>query len=67
MTEKSNDTQLSFVLGSYNRRKFLQGAIQSVRQNGIKVPYEIIVVDGGSTDGSLHCPTQPGQLSGPTR
>jgi glycosyltransferase involved in cell wall biosynthesis len=53
MTEKSNDTQLSFVLGSYNRRKFLQGAIQSVRQNGIKVPYEIIVVDGGSTDGSL--------------
>ncbi len=53
MTEKTNDTQLSFVLGSYNRRKFLEGAIQSVRQNGIKVPYEIIVVDGGSTDGSL--------------
>jgi len=53
MTEKSNDTQLSFVLGSYNRRRFLEGAIQSIRQNGIKVPYEIIVVDGGSIDGSL--------------
>ena len=53
MTKKSNHIQLSFVLGSYNRRKFLEGAIQSVRHNGIKVRYEIIVVDGGSTDGSL--------------
>jgi GT2 family glycosyltransferase len=53
MTKKSNHIQLSFVLGSYNRKKFLAGAIQSVRHNGIKVPYEIIVVDGGSTDGSL--------------
>jgi GT2 family glycosyltransferase len=53
MVEKGNDTELSFVLGSYNRRKFLERAIQSIRQNGIEVPYEIIVVDGGSTDGSL--------------
>lgn len=53
MASNREKTQVSVVLGSYNRRKFLEAAIQSVRQNGIKVPYEIIVVDGGSTDGSL--------------
>lgn len=47
------DTQISIVLGTYNRRKFLKKAIESVRNNGIKVPYEIIVVDGGSTDKTL--------------
>ena len=41
------------VLGSYNRTGFLQQAIASVRDNGATVPYEIIVVDGGSTDGIL--------------
>jgi GT2 family glycosyltransferase len=44
---------LSVVLGSYNRRAFLEKTIASVRSNGIRVSYEIIVVDGGSTDGSL--------------
>ena len=44
---------VSIVLGSYNRRAFLQGALESVRRNGMDFPYEIIVVDGGSTDGSL--------------
>jgi len=44
---------ISIVLGSYNRSKFLKEAIKSIRNNGIKVPYEIIVVDGGSTDGSI--------------
>lgn len=53
MTEKNNDTQFSFVLGSYNRKRFLKAAIKSIRNNGISDPYEIIVVDGGSTDGSL--------------
>jgi glycosyltransferase involved in cell wall biosynthesis len=42
---------VSVVLGSYNRTGFLQKAIASVRDNGATVPYEIIVVDGGSTDG----------------
>lgn len=45
---------LSVVLGSYNRRPFLKATLESVRKNGIDVPYEIIVVDGGSTDGSLN-------------
>ena len=44
---------VSLVLGSYNRNGFLQEAIESIRRNGITVPYEIIVVDGGSTDGAL--------------
>jgi GT2 family glycosyltransferase len=45
--------KVSIVLGSYNRLPFLKGSIQSIRDNGIIDPYEIIVVDGGSTDGSI--------------
>jgi len=44
---------VSVVLGSYNRRAFLKAALESVRANGMDFPYEIIVVDGGSADGSL--------------
>jgi len=44
--------EISIVLGAYNRRRFLMATIESIRDNGITVPYEIIVVDGGSTDGS---------------
>lgn len=43
---------VSIVLGTYNRHAFLKEAIQSIHRNGITVPYEIIAVDGGSTDGS---------------
>ena len=53
MGHEKDHTQISVVLGSLNRKRFLKAAIQSVRKNGISVPYEIIVVDGGSTDGSL--------------
>jgi glycosyltransferase involved in cell wall biosynthesis len=44
---------LSIVIGSYNRKALLEKAIGSIRSNQIRVPYEIIVIDGGSTDGSL--------------
>ena len=44
---------VSVVIGSYNRRKFLQEAIETVRENGVGIAYETIIVDGGSTDGSL--------------
>jgi GT2 family glycosyltransferase len=44
---------VSIVIGSYNRRRFLEQAIESVRANGAQVSHEQIVVDGGSTDGSL--------------
>lgn len=44
---------ISIVLGSYNRKPFLKKAIKTIRENGITVPYEIVVIDGGSTDGSI--------------
>ena len=50
---KAEKSVVSLVIGSYNRKPLLKKAIQSVRSNNIRVPYEIIVVDGGSTDGSL--------------
>lgn len=44
---------VSFVLGSYNRRPFLKRTIASVRAEGAGLDHEIIVVDGGSSDGSV--------------
>lgn len=44
---------LSVVLGSYNRGPLLKYAIESVRRHSGDLKYEMIVVDGGSTDGSL--------------
>ena len=44
---------VSIVIGSYNRRRFLRRAIASIRESGTTVPHEIIVVDGGSSDGAL--------------
>lgn len=45
--------QVSVVLGTYNRLPFLKSTIDSVRSSRIDVPYEIIVVDGGSKDGTV--------------
>src|SRR3984885_8272502 len=45
--------QVSVVLGTYNRLSFLQATIASVRASQIDIPYEIIVVDGGSSDGTV--------------
>ena len=45
---------ISIVLGSYNRLTFLRSTIASIRSNGIAIPYEIIVIDGGSSDGSIN-------------
>jgi len=46
---------ISVVLGSFNRKPFLKLAIDSIRKELFKFEpgYEIIVVDGGSTDGSI--------------
>ena len=50
-----NQTGVSIVLGSYNRLKFLKLTIDSLRFeiNNCSFPCEIIVVDGGSTDGTV--------------
>jgi glycosyltransferase involved in cell wall biosynthesis len=44
---------VSVVLGTRNRRRFLKATIGSIRQHCSGLPHEIIVVDGGSSDGSL--------------
>lgn len=46
---------ISVVLGSYNRKDYLPLTINSIRSELDKsnIPYEIIVVDGGSTDGTI--------------
>jgi glycosyltransferase involved in cell wall biosynthesis len=44
---------VSVVIGSFNRKAFLRLAIDSVRRELADLPAEIIVVDGGSDDGSV--------------
>ncbi len=43
---------ISIVLGSYNRLEFLKLAVESAREETKDIPHEILVVDGGSSDGS---------------
>jgi GT2 family glycosyltransferase len=50
---KTERPAVSIVLGTFNRLPFLQAAIASVRASRIGSPYEIIVVDGGSDDGTI--------------
>ena len=55
------NVEISIVTGTYNRISYLRDMIDSVRRSiGRGIPYEIIVVDGGSSDGTpLWCNTQP--------
>ena len=41
------------VTGTYNRLTMLQRMIASARKSAGTLPTELIVVDGGSTDGTL--------------
>ena len=45
---------LSIVSGTYNRREALQNMVESVRDTLPRgIAYELVIVDGGSTDGTL--------------
>ena len=46
---------ISIVLGTYNRKPYLKKTIAQVRREiaTLGVPAEIIVVDGGSEDGTI--------------
>jgi len=44
--------QISVVIGSFNRFNLLKLCIEAVREELYNFNYEIIVIDGGSTDGS---------------
>lgn len=55
MTETAQSApriEVSVVLGTYNRFEVMKEAIESVRRAAGDLRYEIVVVDGGSIDGS---------------
>lgn len=46
--------EISVVTGTYNRLGFLQKMVHSARKSiGVGITYEIVVVDGGSEDGTI--------------
>lgn len=51
---------ISIVSGTYNRLPHLKNMVASARQSiGRGIPYEIVLVDGGSTDGTIEwCKSQ---------
>lgn len=49
----NKNLQVSVVLGSYNRLNFIKLTIDSIRKEVQNLSHEIIVVDGGSDDGTL--------------
>ena len=48
-----NQPLISVVLGSYNRKSLLKSTLDQVRKEVLSIPHEIIVVDGGSSDGAV--------------
>ena len=45
--------EVSVVIGTYNRLRYLKATLESVRAELTGTPHEIIVVDGGSDDGTI--------------
>lgn len=52
--------EISIVTGTYNRIEHMKLMVYSVRRSiGVGIPYEIVAVDGGSTDGTIQwCESQ---------
>lgn len=47
--ETRNDSKISVVIPAYNEQTTIIGLLDDIK-NGTLLPYEIIVVDAGSTD-----------------
>jgi len=45
--------RVSIILGTWNRLPVLRQCLEAIRKSIAPVPYEVVVVDGGSTDGTL--------------
>ena len=43
---------ISVVVVNWNRRDFLKACLQSLKRQQINQPFEVVVVDNGSSDGS---------------
>lgn len=54
--------KISVVLGTLNRLSYLQATVESIRNSAVSLPLEIIVVDGGSKDGTLDWLTRQSDL-----
>jgi len=50
--EAGHAVTVSIIIATYNARELLADCLQSIRQNPPSEPYEIIVVDDASTDGT---------------
>lgn len=61
--KKGKHLDISIVSGTYNRLKYLKKMVSSVRNSFVNIhglEYEIVLVDGGSKDGSQEwCKKQP--------
>lgn len=53
INRRPRERSVAVVFGTYNRRSYLEKAVQSVRIAAGTNHYLMIVVDGGSTDGSV--------------
>lgn len=52
--DRGDSIEVSVCTGTYNRLIHLQKMVESVRKSiGVGIPYEIVLTDGGSTDGTI--------------
>lgn len=51
--KSDNNTDVSIIIISYNTKDLIEKCIKSIVKHTKKIRYEIIVVDNGSTDGSV--------------
>ena len=66
---------ITVVTGTYNRLPYLQAMLNSAYQSAGEIPIDFVIVDGGSTDGTIEwCKTrndirliEQGQLLGACR